>query len=128
MKGYALQDGDTMSSAMEDYLEMICRCAEKPGYVRINTLAARLNVTPSSSSKMASKLKDGGYIEFERYGIITPSQKGWELGRYLLHRHDILHRFFCRLNQTENELRLVEQIEHYIDPTTIRNMERQLME
>lgn len=123
MKGYDLIDANTMSSAMEDYLEMICRCAQKPGYVRINTLATRLNVTPPSSSKMAAKLKEQGYIEFERYGLITPTQKGWDMGAYLLRRHAVLQEFFCRINHSEDELKLVEQIEHYIDSETVRNIE-----
>ena len=123
MKGYDRIDANEMSSAMEDYLEMICRCAQKPGYVRINTLAARLNVTPPSSSKMAAKLKEQGYIEFERYGIITPTQKGWDMGTYLLRRHAVLHEFFCRVNQSNDELKLVEQIEHFINPKTVQNIE-----
>ena len=126
MKGYDLHGANRMSSAMEDYLEMICRCAQKPGYVRINTLAQKLNVTPPSSSKMAAKLREQGFVEFERYGIVTPTAKGWELGNYLLHRHEVMHQVFCRHNGSENELQLVEQIEHFIDPVTVTNMERRI--
>ena len=126
MKGYDMIGRDNISSAMEDYLEMICRCAQKPGYVRINTLASRLNVTPPSSSKMAAKLKEQGFIEFERYGIITPTPRGWEMGAYLLRRHELLQDFFCRINGTDDELKLVEQIEHFIDPRTVENIERLL--
>ena len=103
-------------------MEMICRCAQKPGYVRIHTLAARLNVTPPSASKMAGKLRDEGLVSFERYGIITPTQQGWQLGRLLLERHDILQQFFRRLNQSEDALKLVEQIEHFVDPKTAANL------
>ena len=35
-----------------------------------------------------------------------------ELGSYLLFRHDILHRFFCQINHSENELEQVEKVEH----------------
>lgn len=124
MKGYDLHGANQMSSAMEDYLEMICRCSQTSGYIRINLLAQKLNVTPPSSSKMASKLREQGYVEFERYGIVTPTAKGWQLGNYLLHRHEVLHRFFCRLNGSEDELQLVEQIEHFIDPVTVANLEK----
>lgn len=126
MKGYDQQKEGELSSAMEDYLEMICRCALKPGYVRIHTLASRLNVTSPSASKMAAKLKEEGLIHFERYGIIIPTPQGWEVGRYLLARHDILHRFFCLLNKSENELKLVEQIEHFVDKKTVQNLEQMI--
>ena len=51
-KGYEMRSGQTVTSAMEDYLEMICRQARTEGYARINFLAQRLNVRPSSASKM----------------------------------------------------------------------------
>lgn len=123
LKGYDLIGPHEVSPAMEDYLEMICRCGGNPGYVRINALAARLNVKPSSASKMVAKLREQGFVSFEPYGIVTPTEKGWGLGSYLLHRHEVLQRFFCLVNRSENELRLVEQIEHFIGPDTIGNME-----
>lgn len=126
-KGYDRKNHNDLSRAMEDYLEMICRTAKTNEYARVNAIAAQLNVTPSSASKMASKLREKGFVDFEPYGILRPTEKGWETGRYLLRRHEVLHRFFCLVNQSENELELVEQIEHYINRKTIDNMEK-LME
>lgn len=123
-KGYQLRSQHPITGAMEDYLEMICRQAGGEGYVRINFLAGKLNVRPSSASKMVYQLRDLGYVSFEKYGLIQPTQSGWELGRYLLHRHDVLHRFFCLLNHTQDELEQVEQIEHYINPQTLANLEK----
>lgn len=122
MRGYAGR-GKGISAAMEDYLEMICRCAQNAGYVRIHTLAAQLNVTSPSASKMTAKLRESGLVDFEPYGLIVPTPAGWELGKALLSRHEILQHFFCALNQTESELALVEQIEHFMDHRTIQNLE-----
>ncbi len=47
-------------------------------------------------------------------------------GRYLLHRHRVLQDFFCTLNHTEDELELVEKIEHFINHRTVENMEQAL--
>lgn len=123
MKGYDMLEEPEISPAMEDYLEMICRCSEEIGYIRMNTLSAKLHVKPSSASKMVLKLKEQDMVHFEHYGIITPSAKGWELGRYLLYRHKVLHEFFCLLNHSDNELQEVEQIEHYISANTVQNLE-----
>ena len=38
-KGYQMRSGKPVTSAMEDYLEMICRQARMEGYARINFLA-----------------------------------------------------------------------------------------
>lgn len=122
-KGYQLRNHTEMTGAMEDYLEMICRQSLSDGYVRINFLAGRLNVRPSSASKMVYQLRDLGYVAFEKYGLIQPTEKGWTLGRYLLYRHDVLHRFFCMVNGSEDELEQVEQVEHYLNEETVHNLE-----
>jgi len=53
VRGYQLieQEKKLLTSAMEDYLEMIFRNIKKEGYMRINTLAEMLNVRPSSATK-----------------------------------------------------------------------------
>lgn len=123
LKGYRLHDGGAITDAMEDYLEMICRCAAQEGVVRINHLAQQLHVRPSSASKMVGKLRELGLVSFERYGLITPTPKGAAVGDALLRRHELLHRFFCLLNHSENELQQVEQVEHFIQPRTLCNLE-----
>ena len=122
-KGYQMRSHQKITGAMEDYLEMICRQAAAEGYVRINFLAGRLNVRPSSASKMVYQLRDLGLVSFEKYGLIEPTAQGWEVGRYLLYRHDVLHRFFCLVNRSEDELEQVEQVEHYLNEKTVRNLE-----
>ena len=76
---------------------------------------------------MVYQLRDLGLVAFEKYGLIRPTSAGTELGAYLLYRHDLLHRFFCWVNGTTDELEQVEQVEHYIRKEPLHNLE-QLME
>ena len=122
-KGYQMRSQHALTGAMEDYLEMICRQAEADGCARIGVLAEGLNVRPSSASKMVYQLRALGLVAFEKYGLIQPTEKGWSVGRWLLHRHEVLHRFFCMLNGSTDELELVEQVEHYLNEGTVRNLE-----
>jgi Mn-dependent DtxR family transcriptional regulator len=124
LKGYQLSDSNMLTYAMEDYLEMICRMLRNTNVVRINELAKNLNVRPSSASKMVNNLKYAGFITFEKYGYITITQKGLDLGNYLLYRHDVLNRFLCKLNRTNDELEQVEKIEHFLNIDTIHNLEK----
>ena len=124
LKGYELLEDNKITKSMEDYLEMICRYAKQEHFVRINFLASRLNVRPSSASNMVYNLKIAGLLSFEKYGVTQPTRKGWELGSYLLYRHDVLNRFFCLLNQSEDELEQVEQIEHFMNKDTVINLEK----
>ena len=126
MKGYQMIDKSKISASMEDYLEMIYRMLKTQPLVRVNDLARKLNVRPSSASKMAAQLNDLGLISFERYGYIKPTEKGAAYGNYLLYRHDVLMEFLCYINNSEDELELVEKIEHFIDEKTVYNISRVL--
>lgn len=123
LKGYSMQENNQITSSMEDYLEMIYRLQLQERAVRINKLAACLHVKPSSASKMAGNLRDQDLIIFEKYGMITLTEKGLLLGEYLLSRHDILNEFFCLINHTEDELEQVEKVEHFLDRRTVANMQ-----
>lgn len=123
-KGYQLKNRAHITEAMEDYLEMICREVNAEGYARINSLAAKLNVRPSSASKMVYNLRTLGLVEFEKYGLIRPTESGWRLGKYLLYRHEVLLRFFRLVDGGEEDLEQVEQVEHFLRDKTVRNLER----
>ena len=127
-KNAAILSDDGLTAAMEDYLEMIFRlCNGKgvsPHVVRISQLSQELHIRPSSASKMVNILRDKGLVCFERYGYVSITDTGCRLGRYLMERHEILNRFFSRLNNTNSELAQVELIEHFIDRRTIENMKK----
>lgn len=123
-KAYISLSKNDTTETMEDYIEMIVRHCGNDGFVRVSFISERLNVTPSSVSKMMSVLRENGYVSYERYGIITPTKKGVELGNYLLYRHNILQRFFRIINNSDSELELTEKIEHFFDKRTIQNIEK----
>jgi len=126
MKGYAAIDTDTLTTAMEDYLEMIYRFHINNEIIRIKSLSSALNVKPSSASKMADALKKKGLIDYVKYGQITLTEEGKKRGEYLLFRHDVLHHFLCHINNSKDELSQVEKIEHFLNEETICNIAKML--
>ena len=126
LKGYALQEGNAVTSSMEDYLEMIYRIHTTGKPIRVGAVAENLNVKPSSATKMIANLKNQGLVSSEKYGYIQLTKTGMELGRYLVFRHNTLHRFLCYINQSNDELEQVEKIEHFINPDTVNNIRRLL--
>lgn len=123
-EGYRRQSRRELTEAMEDYLEMICRHAPDGGFVRVSQLAQSLSVQPSSASKMAAHLRDLGYVTFQRYGFVVPTEKGLEAGRHLLHRHAVLVEFLQLLNGRDDVLEQAEQVEHFFDRVTVQNLAR----
>ena len=112
---------------MEDYIEMIYRAKDDKGQIRLYSLAKKLNVGVSAASKMAHKLKDCGYISYEPYGIVAITKKGENDGKRLMSRNNILSDFFSYINSSDNELELVENIEHFFDDRTVENLRKLLI-
>lgn len=123
LKGYQIKNNQKITEAMEDYLEMIYRTYQMEKRIRINDLAASLNVKPSSVSKMVQKLKELHLVSSHKYGDVYLTKEGLMKGEYLLWRHNILVSFFTFLNGENYTLEQVEKIEHFIDFTTLKNME-----
>lgn len=128
LTGYREAEKKKITSAMEDYLEMIFRMAGDGGAVRAGDLARRLHVTPPSATKMIANLAECGCVDTVRYGYVTLTEYGRGVGEYLMTRHDTVHRFLCTLTGTENELEQAEKIEHFILPRTLIAMEKYLAE
>ena len=128
LTGYRDAEKKQITSAMEDYLEMIFRMAEEGTAVRVGDLARRLHVSPPSATKMIAHLAECGCVDAAKYGYVTLTESGRCVGGYLMTRHDTVHRFFCVLNGTESELEQTEKIEHFILPRTLIALERFLAE
>jgi DtxR family Mn-dependent transcriptional regulator len=126
VRGYELlnQNKNQLTSAMEDYLEMIYRNIGREGYMRINTLSELLNVKPSSATRMVQKLKELGLICYEKYGIIFLTDDGKEYGRFLLERHNIVEKFLKSLGIKENLLTETELVEHNISKNTMERINK----
>lgn len=124
LKGYQLIEETELTPAMEDYLEMICRINKTTDKIRVSTLSKQLNVKPSSTSKMIDNLGKLKYINSEKYGNISLTQKGVAAGNYLLYRHSVINRFLCLVNNSKNELEEVEKIEHFLSKKTVKNIDR----
>lgn len=117
---YMAKDENSLTASMEDYLEMIFRLSLNSGYTRTHDLATALNVQPPSTTKMVKRLADVGLVNYEKYGIITLSEKGLEMGRSLLDRHVLIEKFLKILGVESNILEETEKIEHTISADTLR--------
>ena len=118
-----IHNKEKITYPMEDYLEMIYR--NKDNKITITSLSKNLNIKKSSCSKMISKLKTLELVSINNNNIIlTPN--GIKIGAYLYHRHQILETFLKNLNKEQFCLEQVEKLEHFIDETTLTNLEKQI--
>jgi Mn-dependent DtxR family transcriptional regulator len=125
VRGYQLLENSRkhLTSAMEDYLEMIYRSSKDRDYLRIGELAQLLNVKAPSASKMVQRLSDLGLLKFKKYGIIILNESGKDIGEYLLTRHQLLEVFLKIIGCEEELLQQTELIEHDVNPVLLRNIQ-----
>jgi len=116
---YIKKDQSMLTPSMEDYVEMIYRLSIENGYIRINELSCALNVQPPSVTRMIRKLSDGGFVDYERYGKITLTEKGNLKGNTLLMRHNIIENFLRSIGLSKDILEETEKIEHTISKETL---------
>ena len=85
----------------EDYLEAILRLKEAKGYARSVDISLLLGVTKPSVSVAMKRLRENGYIEMDRDGLITLTDRGMAIAAKMLDRHHTLTKFFIALGVDE---------------------------
>lgn len=124
LTGYKIKENLIITPAMEDYIEMIYRYTQKNSFITVKNLSQLLNVRVSSVSKMIHRLNNYSLVNYVKYGNISLTDKGKELGNFYLERHNVLTIFFKLINKNEFKLEQVEKLEHYIDGITIYNIHK----
>ncbi|MFV9568547.1 metal-dependent transcriptional regulator [Thermoanaerobacter mathranii] len=126
VRGYQIrfQKRKQLTPAMEDYIEMIYRESLKSPYTRVNLLSELLNVKAPSTTKMLQKLKEFGLVEYQKYGVVGLTEKGKEMGKFLLDRHSTVEEFLKNLGVKERLLEQTELIEHNISIETLEKMRK----
>src|SRR5690625_4987060 len=100
---------------MEDYIEQIYSLISTKGYARVTDLAEALVVHPSTVTKMIQKLDKESFVHYEKYRGFILTEKGEEIGKRLVFRHDLLEEFLELIGVDEaNIYDDVEGIEHHL--------------
>jgi len=81
----------------EDYLEAVLMLRERRGTVRSIDIASELGVSKPSVSVAMKKLRENGYLEMDKDGLITLLPEGEAVAQRIYERHRLLTDFFIRL-------------------------------
>lgn len=116
-----------LSPSLEDYLEEVYRFSVTHDIVRVTDISHKLKVSLPSVTKALGKLRAGEYITYQRYGMIGLTEKGRQMGRYLVDRNSLLQDFF-RLIRAECDVAAeAEAMEHYLSRSTIESIHLVIM-
>ncbi len=85
----------------EDYLEAILVLKEQRGAVRSIDVARHLGFTKASISIAMKRLRENGYLEMDREGLITLLPPGMEIAQRIYTRHRLLTELLMRLGVSQ---------------------------
>lgn len=86
-----------LTESLEDYLENIYQIIMKNNGVRVKEIAKKMNVRNSSVTVALQALSKKGYINYEPYGIISLTRKGFEYARKLTEKHRVIKQFLVNV-------------------------------
>ena len=112
-----------IQKSAEDYLEAILILKERLGMVRSIDVVNEKHFKKPSVSVAMKKLRENGYIEMDREGFITLTDKGYEIASSVYNRHKLLTRFFVALGVNEQTAAADAcKIEHDISEETFQKI------
>lgn len=108
-----------LSPSLEDYLEEIYRISQRGEAVRVTDIAACLNVSLPSVTRALQRLDESHYINYRRYKDIILTEKGKELGHFLVERNRIIREFLKLIDSKCDVAAEAEAMEHYLSLPTL---------
>ncbi|MCK5045841.1 MAG: helix-turn-helix domain-containing protein [Candidatus Heimdallarchaeota archaeon] len=114
------EDEMVITATVEDYLERILLLSEDDGHAHVTEIANLLGISKASVTEMTAKLKSNGFVEYEKYGTISLTEKGRKIAVKVKERHDILKSFLVLIGvNDENASNDCCVMEHNLSKETI---------
>lgn len=90
-----------IQKSSEDYLEAMLMMHEKHGFIRSVDVAEHLGVTKPSVSYAVKRLRENGYINMDKNGLISLTETGLNIAQQMYTRHKLLTEFLIFLGVDE---------------------------
>jgi len=119
-----MEDGQSLSASLEDYLEAISQIAQKKKAAKARDIAKRLKVNSSSVTGALQTLAKKGLVNYAPYDLITLTPSGEKIAKDVIHRHEALKNFFVDVLAVDG--REAEEtackVEHDVSPKIIKRL------
>ena len=79
-----------LTSTQEMYLKVLYEVRGKHEIARVRDVAAGLGVSPGTVSGALKKLEQAGFVEHEKYGVVSLTSAGVAVAECTLRRHDTI--------------------------------------
>jgi len=115
---------ETLTPAMQDYLEAIYHLQREKRVARVKEIAKRLKVKLPSVSGALKSLKSKKLVHHEEYGYVTLTAEGLRLAEQVARRHEAVRRFLTTILQIDDEQAQAEacRLEHAVSAETLKRL------
>ena len=111
---------DSPTVRIENYLETIFQVIQRKKFAQAKDIVEILGVRPPSVTEMFQKMKERGYINYERYSGVTLTEKGKTIAIKIHSRHQIIRDFLMILDIDEiTAIKEASEIQHSVSEETI---------
>jgi DtxR family Mn-dependent transcriptional regulator len=114
----------TLSESLEDYLEIILQLQQEKRVARVRDIASRKGVSNASVSNALARLARDGFVLHEAHEFVELTERGAELARRVLRRHEFLILFLRDVLQVSPETAENDAcaIEHQVSSETLERL------
>ena len=114
-----------LTASLEDYLEIIYILGQNSKSVRVTDIAKALFISKPSVTRAVSTLKDEKFLNQEKYGKISLTEKGIQAAKTIYDKHKIISEFLTRVLGIDSQTAEIDacKIEHTLSHKTIKSIE-----
>jgi DtxR family Mn-dependent transcriptional regulator len=123
------RESGEITRGLKKYLKVILDIENSKGIVRVKDISTKLGISMASVSSTLKKLKDMGYIDYEKYDFVRFNLKGKELADKFYYNFSVLYRFFVEVLKVDSDTAMRQADEICIDvlDEVINKMENYLI-
>ena len=114
------------SASKEDYLELIYELSQANSNFKAVDIAKKMNISRASVSEALKKLSEQGYIVYEKYKQAKLTEKGLDIAKKVVNKHNILFSFFkdyLQLSEDDAQINAC-RIEHVITDSAFEKIKQ----
>jgi DtxR family Mn-dependent transcriptional regulator len=110
-----------LSASLEDYIKTIARITAEKQAARAKDISRRMKVNMSSVTGALRALAERGLVNYAPYEIVTLTEKGEQVAREVLRKHEGIRDFLIKVLAVEREAaeKAACDMEHAVSPEVL---------
>jgi DtxR family Mn-dependent transcriptional regulator len=115
---------DNLSASLEDYIKAIAQISAEKKAARAKDISHRLDVNMSSVTGALHALADKGLVNYAPYEFVTLTEKGHEVAREVVRKHEGIRDFLVKVLAVDEDLaeKAACDMEHAVSPEVLNRI------